>query len=212
MNPTRDRRPGRAGRSTAGLALMLTLLLVAVTACGGKTPAQQAQDELTAGLAADAAGKVDEAATHYKACLTFEPLNKYCIFNIGVQAQNAKRLLEAENDYRLALLQDPAFPSALYNLAILRQQAGATDEAIALYRHLLEVDPKNASAHFNLGLALVATGDVEGGKKEIATGVSLNPALVVPNPLPVPSGSPAPTPATTPTATPASTPAPSTKP
>lgn len=199
MNPTHGRSPSRAAlrRRTVGV-LGLVLLLVAVPACGSKSPAQQAQDELNAGLAADAAGKVDEAATHYKACLTFEPLNKYCIFNLGVQAQNAKRLLEAENDYRLALLQDPGFPSALYNLAILRQQAGATDEAIALYRHLLQVDPKNASGHFNLGLALVATGDVEGGKKELATGVSLNPALVVPSSLPVPSGSPTPAPSPTP--------------
>jgi tetratricopeptide (TPR) repeat protein len=209
MNPTHDRGPSRAAlRRRAVGVLGLVLLLVAVAACGSKSPAQRAQDELNAGLAADAAGKVDEAATHYKACLTFEPLNKYCIFNLGVQAQNAKRALEAENDYRLALLQDPDFPSALYNLAILRRQAGSTDEAIALYRHLLEVDPNNASGHFNLGLALVATGDVEGGKKEIAEGVRLNPALVVPSSLPVPSGSPAPTP----TATPAPTPVRSTQP
>lgn len=201
MNPTHDRRPARTGRSTAGLALILTLLLVAVAACGSKSPADQALDELNAGLAADAAGNVDEATIHYKACLTFEPLNKYCIFNLGVQAQNTKRLLEAENDYRLALLQDPDFTSALYNLAILRRQAGATDEAIALYRHLIEVDPNNASGHFNLGLALVANGDLEGGKKELAEGVRLNPALVIPSPVPVPSGSPAPTPATTPAPT-----------
>lgn len=132
MNPTHDRSPARTSRNRAGLAFMLTLLLVAVAACGSQTPAEKALDELNAGLAADAAGNVDEATTHWKACLTYEPLNKYCIFNIGVAAQNANRPLEAENNYRLALLQDPDFPSALYNLAILRREAGFTDEAIAL--------------------------------------------------------------------------------
>ena len=88
---------------------MLTLVLVAVGACTSKSPADQAQDELNAGLAADAAGNAAEAATHYKACLALETTNKYCIFNLGVQAQNAGRALEAENAYRLALLLDPDF-------------------------------------------------------------------------------------------------------
>ena len=124
---------------------MLDVALTAVGACGGKSPADQAQDELNAGLAADAAGNVEEAATHYKACLAIETTNQFCIFNLGVQAQNAGRLLEAENTYRLALLQDPDFASALYNLAILRVAAGSLEEGIDLYKHLIEVDPNNAS-------------------------------------------------------------------
>ena len=136
MNPTADRRSSRTLRRIAGLALMLTLALTAVGACAGKPPADQAQDELNAGLAADAAGNAEEAATHYKACLALETTNQFCIFNLGVQAQNAGRLLEAENAYRLALLQDPDFASALYNLAILRIAAGSMDEGIDLYRHL----------------------------------------------------------------------------
>ena len=169
MYLARFRSPARAAlASRIGRVLAVTLLLVAVAACGSKSPAEQAQNELQAGLAADAAGNVAEAATHYKACLTFEPTNRYCLYNLGVLAHNAGRLLEAENDYRLALLQDPDFAPALYNLALLRAQLGSTDEAITLYRHLLEVDPANASGHFNLGMALIAIGDVEGGKAELA--------------------------------------------
>ena len=177
--------------------------LTAVGACASKPPAEQAQDELNAGLAADAAGNVEEAASHYKACLALETTNQFCIFNLGVQAQNAGRLLEAENAYRLALLQDPDFASALYNLAILRVAAGSMDEGIALYKHLIEVDPNNASAHFNLGIALAAIGDTVNGQNEITKGIQLDPALVAPDSLPGPSAMPAP--AATPEPTPAET-------
>lgn len=195
MNPTYERQPARTRRSTAGIALLLTLLLVAVAACGSKSPADQALDELNAGLAASAAGNADEALAHYKKCLTFETTNKYCSFNIGVHAQNAGAALEAENDYRLVLLIDPNYGPALYNLAILRSDARTKDEAIALYRHLLDVDPTNASGHFNLGLLLAATGDSAGAKSELDQAVKLDPSLVVPNPLPGPASSKAPAPA-----------------
>ena len=90
------------------------------------------------------------------------------------------------------------------------------DEGIDLYRHLIEVDPTNASGHFNLGLALAATGDEEGGAKEIEAGMKLNPALLPPDPLPEseppePTATPAPTATPEPTATPAATPEPTSK-
>ncbi len=212
MFTTQERSPAHVARTGKAVrALAAALLLVTVAACGSKPPADQAVDELNAGLAASAAGNVDEATAHYKACVALDSTNKYCIFNLGVGAQRAGSVLEAENNYRLALLLDPDFPSALYNLAILRNDAGATDEAIALYKHLLEVDPNNASGHFNLGMALIAVGQVEAGKKELEAGVALNPALVIPDPLPVPSGTPAPTPeaAATPSPTQSPEPAPS---
>jgi tetratricopeptide (TPR) repeat protein len=182
----RLRRPVRH----AGVALIVATV-VAIAACGSPQPSQQAQKELDAGLAADALGNVDEAAQHYRACLKVEPLNQFCIFNLGVQAQNAGRALEAENAYRLALLQNPDFPQALFNLAIVRNNAGATTEAIELYRHLVEVDPGNAAAHLNLGLLLVATGQVEEGKAHLSQAVSLDGSLTIPSPLPIPSSSPA---------------------
>ena len=200
MNLTVDRRTSRTKLRMAGLALMLGAALTVAGACNSKTPAEQAQDELSAGLAADGAGNLDEAAKHYKACLTLEATNKYCIFNLGVQAQNAGRAVDAENSYRLALLQDPNFPSALYNLAILRIQAGSMLEGVDLYKHLIEVDPNNASGHFNLGLALAATGDTVNGEREINEGVRLNPALIPPDSLP--GSSAAPGPSITPQATP----------
>ena len=52
MNLTMDRRPSRTIRRMAGLALMLSVALT-VGACTSKTPAEQAQEELNAGLAAD---------------------------------------------------------------------------------------------------------------------------------------------------------------
>jgi tetratricopeptide (TPR) repeat protein len=203
MNVTLYRRPPRTLRHQIWMILLLAIALTAVAACNSKAPAEQAQDELSAGLTADASGNLEEAAKHYKACLALEATNKFCTFNLGVQAQNAGRAADAENSYRLALLQDPDFPSALYNLAILRIQAGSIQEGIDLYKHLIQVDPNNASGHFNLGLALAATGDTVNGEKEINEGIRLNPALVAPDTAPGPSGSSAPT------VTPQGTPGPS---
>ncbi len=45
-------------------------------------------------LQTDTSGNLADAAVHYHSCLTFEPTNKFCIFNLGVQAQNAGRPLE----------------------------------------------------------------------------------------------------------------------
>ena len=191
MDPTVTRRTSLAIRRIGRLVLMLGVALTLLGACTSKAPAVQAQDELNAGLAADAAGNHEAAANHYKACLAVEATNNFCIFNLGVQAQNAGRAQEAENSYRLALLQDPDFPSALYNLAILRVAAGSIQEGIDLYKHLIQVDPNNASAHFNLGLALAGIGDTVNGEREINEGIRLNPELIPPDTLAGPSSAPA---------------------
>ena len=157
-----------------GLAILTTL-----SACGSKSPAQQASDELNAGLQAQQAGNVDLATQHYKRCLELEPANKVCIFDLGTVAQSGGRLLEAESDYRLALLQDPDYTPALFNLAILRAQAGSTAEAIALYRHFVELLPNDAGGHLNLGLLLRATGDVTGAQAELDAAKRLTQARAI---------------------------------
>ena len=192
MNSTMpDRRtPGTPTRARAAQWCIAAALLLTLVACGGKTPAQVAEEELNAGLAASSQGQADQAATHFRACVAADSLNKTCIYNLGVLAQQAKHAAEAENDYRLALLIDPQFPGALFNLAILRAEAGSIDEAIALNRAYITIKPENAFAHLNLGLLLRASGHVKEGEAELATARSLDPTVVIP-PF---EGSPSPTP------------------
>ena len=103
----------------AGLALLLGLAL-ALAGCGGKSEAQLAVDALNAGLAAQAAGNLEEAKTHYSECLKHDATNKVCLYDLGVVAQTQNQPTAAENYYRLALASDPNYPPALFNLAILR--------------------------------------------------------------------------------------------
>lgn len=185
MIPTTLDRPRRGG------LVLLVVMAVALAGCGGKTPAQLALDELNAGLAASSQGKTDEAAAHYKACLTHQSLNQFCIYNLGVIAQNAGRSAEAENDYRLALVIDPNFPSAIFNLAIVRTNAGSIPEAMDIYRHYIQVRPNDASGHLNLGLLLRANGQVAAGEKELAKAKQLDPKVVIPTFEPAPTPTPA---------------------
>jgi tetratricopeptide (TPR) repeat protein len=92
-----------------------------------------ANDAVTKGLQAQAAGRLDEAAADYRQALALDPRNKFAFFDLGVIDHTQGRPDAAENNYRLALAIDPNFWNALFNLAILRTAAGSNDEATALY-------------------------------------------------------------------------------
>jgi tetratricopeptide (TPR) repeat protein len=186
-----SRPSGRARQNGIGRLLGTALILIVVAACSSKSQAQQATDELNAGLQAASAGNTDAAVQHYQACLTHDNQNKFCIYNLGVNAQRLNQLLQAENDYRLALLIDPNFPSALFNLATIRAADGGQDEAIALYQHYVALTPNDAGAHVNLGILLASKGDQTGAAAEFATALKLDPSTVIPSLAPA---SPSPTP------------------
>jgi tetratricopeptide (TPR) repeat protein len=187
----RSPRPSLGKQRRAGILALVALVFV-TAGCFAKSEAQQALDELNAGLASSSAGKTDEAVAHYRACLKHDSLNEFCIYNLGVIAQNAGRAAEAENDYRLALLIDPEFPSALFNLAIVRTNAGSIPEAMDIYRHYIKVRPNDASGHLNLGLLLRANGQVAAGELELAKAKALDPTINIPTFQPQASASPTP--------------------
>jgi tetratricopeptide (TPR) repeat protein len=136
-----------------------------------------ANDAVTKGLQAHAAGRLDEAAADYRQALALDPRNKFAVFNLGVIDQSQGRADSAENNYRLALQIDPNFTSALFNLAILRTAAGSTQEAIQLYRRVIAAEPNNAASHLNLGFLLLQTGQQADGNAELALAVQLDPNL-----------------------------------
>ncbi len=177
-------------RTRAGQLCVTAALLVAMVACGGKTPEQLAIDELNAGLAASAAGQTEQAVAHYRACVEHDSMNAVCIYNLGVIAQQAGRGAEAENNYRLALLIDANFESAWSNLGILRAGVGANDEAITIFQRVIQINANNAFAHLNLGLLLRAKGLTEEADAELAKALELDPSVVIPTFEPSPSPTP----------------------
>lgn len=168
----------------------MTLLVLLVAACGGKSPSQLAQDALNAGIAAHSAGNLAEAQRQYQECLKQEVTNKICHYNLGLVAQTNGDLVTAENEYRLSLSIDPNYTPSLFNLAIVRTNAGDVTEALGLYQKYVQLKPDDAGGHLNLGLLLVQKGDVAAGQKEIEAAIALDPTISVPQPSTTPSAPP----------------------
>ncbi len=175
-----------------------TLVVLTVSACGGKSPAQLAQDALNAGIAAHTAGNLPEAQKQYQECLKHEITNKICHYNLGLIAQTSGDLVTAENEYRISLSADPDYTPSLFNLALVRTAAGDLTEAITLYTKYTQLLPNDAGGHLNLGLLLVQNGDLEAGQKEIEAAIALDPTISVPLPSVSPSATPAAEPSSSP--------------
>lgn len=164
-------------------------------ACGGgaasvpTAPPDPAADALARGVAAQNAGRIDEAKKAYFETLTHDPRNKFAFYDLGQIARNANQLAIAEGYYRSALEIDPGYAPALFGLGTVRMSLNFLTEAIDLYRKVLAVDANNAAAHYNLGICLRLTGKVAEGDAEIARGMQLDPKLTAP-----PSIRPTPTP------------------
>jgi tetratricopeptide (TPR) repeat protein len=190
-----------AGYHRAGVKgrLVASVLLcgLALAACGGPASSgnETAADALNRGLAAHAAGKLDEAVAAYFTTLSKDPKNQFAYYNLGEIAQRQSRFVAAESFYRLALDLDPKMESALFNLAIVRTNAGATADAVALYKQVIAVNANNAAAHFNLGLLYRQLGQTADAQTELATAQRLDPKLVAPSPSasPVRQVTPSPT-------------------
>jgi tetratricopeptide (TPR) repeat protein len=170
---------------------------LALAACGGPASAgnETAADALNRGLAAHAAGKLDEAVAAYFTTLSKDPKNQFAYYNLGEIAQRQNRLVAAEAYYRLALEQDPKMESALFNLAIVRTNVGVAADAVVLYKQVIAVNANNAAAHFNLGLLYRQLGQTAEAQTELATAQRLDPKLVAPSPSasPIRQASPTPT-------------------
>jgi tetratricopeptide (TPR) repeat protein len=186
QSPTRG-----SPRPVSLLAGALILLLVGGVACGHKkSPAQLANDALQAGLQAQKAGNLQEAAADYREVLKQDPNNKFAHYDLALIDQTQGNNLSAEAGYQRALQIDPDFGPALFNLAIVETALGDTDQAVTLYRHVIELDQKNAGAHLNLGLLLRQLGQTKEAARELEIAVQLDPTLASRIPSPQATESP----------------------
>ena len=171
---------------------------LALAACGGPSSAgggnETAADALNRGLAAHAAGKLDDAVAAYFTTLSKDPKNQYAYYNLGEIAQRQNRLVTADGFYRLALDLDPKMESALFNLAIVRTNLGITGDAVSLYKQVIAVNANNAAAHFNLGLLYRQLGQTAEAQTEFAAAQKLDAKLVAPSPSASPNRQASPTP------------------
>ncbi len=190
----------RGVRGAGGVSSLL-LTVAMLSACGSSGPGSESQQALTllnSGLAAAGKGDNATAASDYHKCLTHEPTNKFCNYNLGVIDQGAGRNQSAEVFYRAALLADPNFVPALYNLALIRQDV-SPQEAESLYRNAIAVQPSYAIAHLNLGFLLRSEGRNTEGNAELLKATQLDPKLALRIPAGLNINPPAPAPSPSPT-------------
>lgn len=181
--PGRNRKPGSGeprSRLSRGKALLIIGALAILVATMWFSPRRQdtVQDKIDQGVAAQKAGRTDEAQKLYEEVLENDPDNKLANFNLGVAAQVAGDTQRAEELYLKSLQADPDFLPALFNLAILQERADRNDESAETYRRLLEKYPDNGPAHLNYGFLLVQKlNQPDEGRAEFTRAVEIDPGL-----------------------------------
>lgn len=142
----------------------------------GSASSTTANQEVSAGLAAERSGNTSLAFSDFEAAAAADPNNLYAHYDLGYIYQQRGDSTDALTQYRRALSIDPKFDDALYNLGVLEAPTNPAG-AIQYYKQDLNVNPKNAAANFNLGILLIKQGQASEGDSYVETGLSLNPAL-----------------------------------
>jgi tetratricopeptide (TPR) repeat protein len=161
------------------MAMLGPLAAIVLAACGAsaaRSDDQLDRDYFDAGLRAQQAGNLTEAAADYRKALAHNPSDKFAYFDLGLINQQAGNNDAAEKIYRAALQIDPNFVSALFNLAIIRTPVDA-QETEQLYRHVIALQPGAAGPHLNLGFLLRSLGRTDEAKAEFARALVLDASV-----------------------------------
>jgi tetratricopeptide (TPR) repeat protein len=179
------RRPVWAAASAAALAVLLggawrqtsfwcdsDTLWNRTLACTSDN--KVAHNNLAAALAA--AGRLDEAAVHYRQSLQINPRDARGLLGLGFVLARLNRADEALACYRKALEIKPGDAIAHYNLASLLAEQGRLAEALPEYEQALAVRPAFAKAHRDLAVALAAGGRPAEAMEHFRRALELNPS------------------------------------
>jgi tetratricopeptide (TPR) repeat protein len=128
------------------------------------------------GIELAAAGRLDEAATHYEEAIRIVPgaadLHKY----LGDVRERQGRIDEALAEYSTAVRLKPDYEKARVSLAALLERQGRGNDVIAVYEAAVRLAPGSAAARNSLGVALASQGRLDEGIRELQEAVRLDPA------------------------------------
>jgi tetratricopeptide (TPR) repeat protein len=155
---------GYCAKSTHPLLRVVLTIICCALLLAGVVRAQQPQtvaDHMRAGVAAQRAGKNEEALQHYAAVINLEPKNFGAHLNSGVVHMGRNDWRAAVSAFRVAveIRPDDAFPN--YYLGLAEQQTGNHTASIAPLKRATELQKDWASAYAALGESYEATGDQE---------------------------------------------------
>jgi len=129
----------------------------------------------TLGLGLALNGNLNDAISHFRKALLYEPDNVNVRCNLAYALVLQGRLNEATWQCRQVLQRSPLYPIAnnILGLALLKQ--GRWNEAAAHLREALQYEPDFADAHYNLGQALAALGQRDEAIAHFKEALQLNP-------------------------------------
>ena len=105
------------------------------------------------GLALQGAGRLEEAAAHYRDAIRLRPAYPEALYNLGNVLAAQGRPAEAEAQYERALAFDDRFAAVHNNLGNVLVMQGKVEEGKRHYRRALELNPGYADARRNLAVA-----------------------------------------------------------
>jgi tetratricopeptide (TPR) repeat protein len=103
-------------------------------------------------LAAQEAGKPDQAEALWKQVIAATPAQAAPHTNLGIVYRASGRLEDAIHEYEAAIRLDPADAAAYHNLGLAQRSRGAWPAAEQAYLRALELRPKQTETHYNLGI------------------------------------------------------------
>jgi tetratricopeptide (TPR) repeat protein len=106
-------------------------------------------------------GKLELAASQYRAILATDPISYEAHSNLGAVYLQMGRWEEALAEYQQALKIDPKDPQAHFKRGLILSQQTQFREAIDAYERALTLAPNYLEAHFNLALAYELSGEPE---------------------------------------------------
>jgi tetratricopeptide (TPR) repeat protein len=112
-----------------------------------------------AGLAAHRAGRVAEAASHYRTALRHNPLEPNALYLLGMAQLASGDIAQGETLLRRALAAHPDFPHAHFDLGAALIARGTLDEGIAHQRRAVASRPQDVRMRHALGAALLKHGE-----------------------------------------------------
>lgn len=106
------------------------------------------------GNALDAAGRLDEAATHYEEAARLNPTYPEALNNLGTLLARRERMNEAAEHFRRALAIRPDLPLARYNLGLALSRLDRPVEAVTEWLRVLARAPRDARVHPSLAFVV----------------------------------------------------------
>ncbi|HYN99898.1 MAG TPA: tetratricopeptide repeat protein [Actinomycetota bacterium] len=175
----RSDAPGSKAKLSRGKAVLIVGAIAVILAVIWFSPRRDdtVQAKIDQGVAAQKAGRADEAKRLYEEVLSNDPDNKLANFNLGVAAHLENRVEEAEAYYRRSLQADPVFLPAMFNLAILLEGLNRNDESAEMYRRIIEEYPEDGAVHLNYGFLLLKLDRPDEGREEFRRAVEIEPAF-----------------------------------